>query len=45
MTGDADQVILGVGAGLKPPKYLLPGTTMEVKITEIGTLKNGVEFE
>ncbi|CAG7557785.1 unnamed protein product [Fusarium equiseti] len=35
----------GVGAGFKPPKYLQPGTNMEVKITEIGTLKNGVEFE
>ncbi|KAL6917089.1 hypothetical protein ACHAPO_009354 [Fusarium lateritium] len=35
----------GVGAGLKPPKYLVPGTDMEVKITEIGTLKNGVKFE
>ncbi|KAF5567563.1 fumarylacetoacetate hydrolase [Fusarium phyllophilum] len=35
----------GVGAGLQPPKYLVPGTQMEVKITEIGTLKNGVDFE
>ncbi|KAF5703216.1 fumarylacetoacetate hydrolase [Fusarium mundagurra] len=35
----------GVGAGLKPPKYLVPGTQMEVKITQIGTLKNGVDFE
>jgi 2-keto-4-pentenoate hydratase/2-oxohepta-3-ene-1,7-dioic acid hydratase in catechol pathway len=36
---------VGVGAGLKPPKYLVPGTQMEVKITQIGTLKNGVDFE
>ncbi|KAM5382933.1 hypothetical protein ACJA88_003466 [Fusarium oxysporum] len=35
----------GVGAGLKPPKYLVPGTHMEVKITKIGTLKNGVDYE
>ncbi|KAM0079764.1 hypothetical protein ACKRZS_008093 [Fusarium odoratissimum] len=35
----------GVGAGLKPPKYLVPGTHMEVKITQIGTLKNGVDYE
>ncbi|KAF5544630.1 fumarylacetoacetate hydrolase [Fusarium mexicanum] len=35
----------GVGAGLQPPKYLVPGTQMKVKITQIGTLKNGVDFE
>ncbi|KAL9567537.1 hypothetical protein ACKAV7_008301 [Fusarium commune] len=35
----------GVGAGLNPPKYLIPGTQMEVKITQIGTLKNGVDYE
>ncbi|PVH98233.1 hypothetical protein DM02DRAFT_682728 [Periconia macrospinosa] len=34
----------GVGAGLQPPKYLVPGTTMEVSISKIGTLKNGVKF-
>ncbi|CAK7198348.1 hypothetical protein SEUCBS139899_001009 [Sporothrix eucalyptigena] len=34
----------GVGAGLKPPKYLVPGTEMAVSIEKIGTLKNGVEF-
>lgn len=34
----------GVGSGLKPPKYLVPGTKMEIKITSIGTLKNGVQF-
>ncbi|CAF3537820.1 unnamed protein product [Fusarium graminearum] len=35
----------GVGAGLNPPRYLVPGTHMEVRIAEIGTLRNGVEFE
>ncbi|KAM0241510.1 hypothetical protein ACHAP5_007549 [Fusarium lateritium] len=35
----------GVGAGLEPPRYLVPGTQMEVRISHIGTLKNGVEFE
>ncbi|RSL48518.1 hypothetical protein CEP54_012891 [Fusarium duplospermum] len=34
----------GVGAGQDPPKYLVPGTKMEVKISEIGTLRNSVEF-
>jgi len=34
----------GVGAGMKPPKYLVPGTNMEVSIGKIGTLRNGVEF-
>ncbi|OBT53704.1 hypothetical protein VE04_07342 [Pseudogymnoascus sp. 24MN13] len=34
----------GVGAGLNPPKYLVPGNVMEVEISEIGTLKNGVKF-
>ncbi|KAK5082216.1 hypothetical protein LTR05_007360 [Lithohypha guttulata] len=34
----------GVGAGLNPPKYLVPGTKMEVKISQIGTLVNGVSF-
>jgi 2-keto-4-pentenoate hydratase/2-oxohepta-3-ene-1,7-dioic acid hydratase in catechol pathway len=34
----------GVGAGLKPPKYLVPGTAMEVSISKIGTLRNGVKF-
>jgi 2-keto-4-pentenoate hydratase/2-oxohepta-3-ene-1,7-dioic acid hydratase in catechol pathway len=37
-------VTTGVGAGLKPPKYLVPGTKMEVYISEIGTLRNGVDF-
>ncbi|OAL37348.1 hypothetical protein AYO20_03197 [Fonsecaea nubica] len=34
----------GVGSGLKPPKYLVPGTKMEVQISKIGTLRNTVEF-
>jgi len=34
----------GVGAGFNPPKYLMPGTTMEVEISKIGTLRNTVEF-
>ncbi|KAM5358998.1 hypothetical protein ACJZ2D_014823 [Fusarium nematophilum] len=34
----------GVGSGLKPPRYLVPGTKMEVHVTQIGTLRNGVEF-
>lgn len=35
----------GVGAGLNPPKYLVPGTKMEVSISKIGTLCNGVTFD
>jgi 2-keto-4-pentenoate hydratase/2-oxohepta-3-ene-1,7-dioic acid hydratase in catechol pathway len=34
----------GVGAGLKPPEYLVPGTQMHVWISGIGTLRNGVKF-
>ncbi|SPO05423.1 related to fumarylacetoacetate hydralase [Cephalotrichum gorgonifer] len=34
----------GVGSGQKPPKFLEPGTTVEVHISKIGTLKNGVEY-
>lgn len=29
---------------MKPPRWLVPGTMMEVGISEIGTLKNGVAF-
>jgi 2-keto-4-pentenoate hydratase/2-oxohepta-3-ene-1,7-dioic acid hydratase in catechol pathway len=29
---------------MKPPRYLVPGTSMEVKISKIGTLRNGVQF-
>ncbi|KAJ5889151.1 hypothetical protein N7504_009961 [Penicillium tannophilum] len=34
----------GVGAGLNPPKYLVPGTQMDVFISQIGTLRNNVVF-
>ncbi|KAH8671765.1 hypothetical protein BGZ60DRAFT_405866 [Tricladium varicosporioides] len=34
----------GVGASMNPPKYLIPGTKMEVQISMIGTLKNTVKF-
>ncbi|KAI1618556.1 hypothetical protein EDD37DRAFT_623111 [Exophiala viscosa] len=34
----------GVGAGMSPPKYLVPGTKMEIQISKIGTLRNPVEF-
>ncbi|KAF1922894.1 uncharacterized protein M421DRAFT_426389 [Didymella exigua CBS 183.55] len=34
----------GVGAGMNPPKYLVPGTQMDVQIEKIGTLKNTVKF-
>lgn len=34
----------GVGAGMQPPRFLVPGTIMEVSISKIGTLKNGVKF-
>ncbi|KAK5092504.1 hypothetical protein LTR70_005466 [Exophiala xenobiotica] len=34
----------GVGAGLNPPQFLKPGTRMEVEITGIGTLINGIAF-
>lgn len=35
----------GVGGSMKPPQYLAPGTKMEVSISKIGTLRNGVKFE
>ena len=34
----------GVGSGFKPPRYLVPGNKMEVRISSIGTLRNGVQF-
>ncbi|KAJ9659304.1 hypothetical protein H2198_003180 [Neophaeococcomyces mojaviensis] len=34
----------GVGSSLNPPKYLTPGTVVEVNISKIGTLRNGVEY-
>ena len=30
--------------GLQPPKYLKPGTQMDVSVTGIGTLRNSVVF-
>lgn len=35
----------GVGAGLDPPQYLVPGDLMEVCVSQIGTLRNGVVFD
>ncbi len=35
---------IGVGMAMKPPRFLVPGNKMEVKIPRIGTLKNGVSF-
>jgi 2-keto-4-pentenoate hydratase/2-oxohepta-3-ene-1,7-dioic acid hydratase in catechol pathway len=35
----------GVGASFKPPKYLVPGNVVEVHISEIGLLRNHIEFE
>lgn len=35
---------LGVGSRMRPPRWLVPGTKMEVHITGIGTLRNGVSF-
>ncbi|KIW92085.1 uncharacterized protein Z519_07069 [Cladophialophora bantiana CBS 173.52] len=34
----------GVGFGMKPPRFLTPGTKMEVSISKIGTLRNTVQF-
>ena len=34
----------GVGAGMNPPKYLQPGTQIDVEISQIGTLRNSVTF-
>jgi 2-keto-4-pentenoate hydratase/2-oxohepta-3-ene-1,7-dioic acid hydratase in catechol pathway len=38
----ADWWYAGVGSSFN--KYLMPGTTMEVEISKIGTLRNTVEF-
>jgi 2-keto-4-pentenoate hydratase/2-oxohepta-3-ene-1,7-dioic acid hydratase in catechol pathway len=35
----------GVGAGLDPPKWLVPGTSVEVSISKIGTLRNSVVYD
>jgi 2-keto-4-pentenoate hydratase/2-oxohepta-3-ene-1,7-dioic acid hydratase in catechol pathway len=29
---------------MKPPRYLKPGNEIEVEISQIGTLKNGVVY-
>ncbi|KAI9170557.1 hypothetical protein HJFPF1_00025 [Paramyrothecium foliicola] len=34
----------GVGAGFTPPRWLTPGISMEVTISKIGTLRNGIIF-
>jgi 2-keto-4-pentenoate hydratase/2-oxohepta-3-ene-1,7-dioic acid hydratase in catechol pathway len=34
----------GVGAGMNPPQYLKPSDRMEVSVSGIGTLRNGVVF-
>ncbi|KAE8314501.1 hypothetical protein BDV41DRAFT_575760 [Aspergillus transmontanensis] len=34
----------GVGAGFIPPKWLVPGTQMDVQISQIGTLRNNVVY-
>ena len=36
--------VVGVGAGMNPAQYLKPGDVMEVSISGIGTLRNGVKF-
>ena len=35
----------GVGAGLSPPKWLVPGNVLEVSISKIGTLKNTIVYD
>jgi 2-keto-4-pentenoate hydratase/2-oxohepta-3-ene-1,7-dioic acid hydratase in catechol pathway len=35
----------GAGARFDPPRYLAPGDVVEVEVTGIGTLRNGVEDE
>lgn len=35
----------GAGARFEPPRYLVPGDTVEVEVAEIGTLRNGVRDE
>lgn len=37
-------ITAGVGVGLNPPQYLVPGMTVEVEISKIGTLRNTVVF-
>ncbi|NND74577.1 MAG: fumarylacetoacetate hydrolase family protein [Ilumatobacter sp.] len=35
----------GAGARFDPPRFLVPGDTVEVRVPEIGTLRNGVRDE
>ena len=37
-------LVAGVGSKMDPPHYLVPGNIMEVSISKIGTLRNGVQF-
>lgn len=41
---DNSVYIIGVGSGLSPPQWLKPGDQVEVNITKIGTLRNGVVY-
>ncbi|KAK7727233.1 hypothetical protein SLS63_007284 [Diaporthe eres] len=34
----------GVGMGMSPPQWLKPGDKVEVNISKIGTLRNGVQY-
>lgn len=36
--------MIGVGAGINPPQWLVPGTKMAVHISNIGTLRNEIVF-
>ncbi|WP_395152108.1 fumarylacetoacetate hydrolase family protein [Ilumatobacter sp.] len=36
---------IGAGARFDPPKFLVPGDTIEVHVPELGTLRNGVRDE
>lgn len=38
------KLFTGVGMGLNPPQWLKPGDQVEVSISKIGTLRNGVEY-
>jgi len=42
--GRIANVLVGVGAGQKPQKWLVPGTQVDVQISKIGTLRNTVEY-
>ena len=44
MAGILTFIRAGVGSSFSPPKYLVPGAQMEIRLSEIGTLKNPVEF-